>query len=91
MSCSTKKSAIAFIPCREDIEELTKNVNEVSFMFGEEKVPVVAQYKYLGFEFHDSLESKPIIKAITEAGSRDDLKSSYLYPIKKVLCSASLK
>ncbi len=39
------------IPCRKDKEHLIKNVNEISFMLGEEKVPVVEEYKYLGYKF----------------------------------------
>ena len=70
MSFNTKKSAIIFIPGRRDKEELVKNVNEVPFLLGEERVPVVEEYKYLGYNFHANLKSKAIVEARTIAGSK---------------------
>ncbi len=55
MKFNTRKSARVFIPGRKGQEDFTRDLKEMPFYHGHEKLPVVDENKYQGYNFKDSL------------------------------------
>ncbi len=70
MKFNTKKSAIMLIQGRNGNADLVKDMKENPFKLGVEDIPMVEEYKYLGYNFNVSLKNTHIIKAREEAGRK---------------------